>query len=368
MSLYRRLGLDRTATQEEIKQRYRLLMRTIYHPERANEEAVKKINDAYATLSDPVARREYNHTGLSKADAGSPPYSPEEFRGTAGRKKGGGAKGPPRPPENFDGPAWAGELWPEETSHRWIYMRINELKKSGAQMTPFRVRAAAALIELKLPCTVELIDAIGTLPSRERWATVRRLLMQNRELASLPRLVQLIGEAEDSARFKVLSTVAVEYGIIHPKKELLALLERSTDPAYSEMLMALIERVGLGTLVRNPVWVRATAAVSIPHGAKAAEIAVRQGAGISPKLFVAAAGLGNEHQVKSLSYLVKLEAPLEYYLQGEGLQRLEAVESSESTRSFVEAAHEELHQARINRCGIPDRLRALIEEARRGKP
>lgn len=61
---YQVLGVDKAATEQEIKQAYRKLAFQ-YHPDRnrgnpAATEKMKAINEAYATLSNPDKRREYD--------------------------------------------------------------------------------------------------------------------------------------------------------------------------------------------------------------------------------------------------------------------------------------------------------------------
>jgi curved DNA-binding protein CbpA len=61
---YQILGIDKTASSEEIKTAYRRLAFQ-YHPDRnagdaAATEKMKEINEAYATLSSPEKRREYD--------------------------------------------------------------------------------------------------------------------------------------------------------------------------------------------------------------------------------------------------------------------------------------------------------------------
>jgi len=58
---YKTLGVSEDATSEEIKKTYRKLAFQ-YHPDRnpGNEETMKEVNEAYAVLSDPGKRREYD--------------------------------------------------------------------------------------------------------------------------------------------------------------------------------------------------------------------------------------------------------------------------------------------------------------------
>jgi len=66
-SLYDILGVDRRATQEEIKQAYRRLARETHPDVRRDDpqatERFKEVNEAYAVLSDPAKRTQYDRYG-----------------------------------------------------------------------------------------------------------------------------------------------------------------------------------------------------------------------------------------------------------------------------------------------------------------
>src|SRR5918998_6895003 len=64
---YKTLGVDKKASDDEIKKAYRKLARQ-YHPDtnhgdKAAEERFKEVQSAYAVLSDPAKRKEYDSGG-----------------------------------------------------------------------------------------------------------------------------------------------------------------------------------------------------------------------------------------------------------------------------------------------------------------
>ncbi len=76
---YKILGVDRNASQEEIKRAFRKLTRK-YHPDVAgkdSEEKFKEINEAFQVLSDPQKKAQYDQSGFT--DFGS-----EDFAGPEG--------------------------------------------------------------------------------------------------------------------------------------------------------------------------------------------------------------------------------------------------------------------------------------------
>jgi curved DNA-binding protein len=96
---YETLGINRGATEKEIKAAYRKLARK-WHPDlhtgkkkKDAEEKFKKINEAYEVLSDPDKRAKYDHLGSSwqAQDFGPPPGAGEDvhFYSDADLKGGG---------------------------------------------------------------------------------------------------------------------------------------------------------------------------------------------------------------------------------------------------------------------------------------
>lgn len=79
---YRTLGLDRNASQVEIKKAYRRLALR-YHPDRNQndreaENTFKEIGEAYEVLGDPEKRSSYDRFGTDQLSGG---FQPEDFFG-----------------------------------------------------------------------------------------------------------------------------------------------------------------------------------------------------------------------------------------------------------------------------------------------
>src|ERR1044072_3821392 len=83
---YKTLGVDKKASQEDIKKAYRKLARQ-YHPDTNKdpgaEERFKAISEAYDTLGDPDKRKKYDRGG-SMFGGGSSPCGGGGTSGTAG--------------------------------------------------------------------------------------------------------------------------------------------------------------------------------------------------------------------------------------------------------------------------------------------
>jgi molecular chaperone DnaJ len=68
---YKVLGVDKNASQDEIKKAFRKLAQQ-YHPDKptGDEKKFKEANEAYSVLSDPQKRQQYDTFGSADAGAG----------------------------------------------------------------------------------------------------------------------------------------------------------------------------------------------------------------------------------------------------------------------------------------------------------
>jgi DnaJ-class molecular chaperone len=77
--LYQILGVNKNATEEEIKQAYRKLAMT-HHPDRGGDEKqFQEIKNAYEVLSDPVRRQQHDNPGPFHHHHGNHEHSHFEF-------------------------------------------------------------------------------------------------------------------------------------------------------------------------------------------------------------------------------------------------------------------------------------------------
>ena len=74
---YKTLGVEKKASQDDIKKAYRKLARQ-YHPDTNKdagaEERFKEVSEAYDVLSDPEKRKKYDRGGLFPGAGGAGPF------------------------------------------------------------------------------------------------------------------------------------------------------------------------------------------------------------------------------------------------------------------------------------------------------
>lgn len=88
---YKVLGVDKKASQDEIKKAYRKLAHQ-HHPDKktGNEAKFKEINEAYQTLSDDKKRSQYDQFGSGYERAGASGFGGGGFSGFGGSSQGAG--------------------------------------------------------------------------------------------------------------------------------------------------------------------------------------------------------------------------------------------------------------------------------------
>jgi curved DNA-binding protein CbpA len=74
---YRLLQVRRDASRQVIAAAYRRLMRDTHPDHGGDADAARLLNEAYATLSDPVSRARYDRTLPSESPTRSRPLGPE---------------------------------------------------------------------------------------------------------------------------------------------------------------------------------------------------------------------------------------------------------------------------------------------------
>ncbi|MFP2932298.1 DnaJ domain-containing protein, partial [Pyxidicoccus sp. 3LG] len=103
---YQILGVDRTASAEDVKKAYRKLARK-YHPDvnpgnKAAEEKFKQLSSAFEVLSEPKKRKLYDEFGPDAEKIGFDEKKAEAYRAYKSAASSGGAGGIPYGAEGFD--------------------------------------------------------------------------------------------------------------------------------------------------------------------------------------------------------------------------------------------------------------------------
>ncbi len=77
---YKILGVDRSASEEEVKKAFRKLAHA-YHPDKSggDEAKFKEVSEAYAVLSDKKKRQQYDMGGMGGGFGGGAGFNPNDF-------------------------------------------------------------------------------------------------------------------------------------------------------------------------------------------------------------------------------------------------------------------------------------------------
>jgi curved DNA-binding protein len=155
---YTALGVERTATEEEIKTAYRKLARK-YHPdvskEPGAEEKFKEVSEAYKTLKDPEKRKAYDQLGSHKPG--------EEFR----------------PPPDWGAHFGGGGFSFEDLDLSDLFESLATGRRGGPRQRDMRIPGqdyeVTAHITLEDAFTGAMLDLNLTVPERDEQGLLQRV-------------------------------------------------------------------------------------------------------------------------------------------------------------------------------------------------
>lgn len=149
---YKILGLEKTASSEDIKRAYRKLAMQ-YHPDRGGgkeaEEKFKEVNEAYQILSDTQKRQQYDQFGSSAFNGGG--GFNQGFSGFGGFGQGGGIE------FDFGGFGGLGDIFEDFFGQAFSSVNV-EMEISPAQAVlgdQIKVSVGDEIIDLRIPAGVQ---------------------------------------------------------------------------------------------------------------------------------------------------------------------------------------------------------------------
>jgi len=145
---YTTLGVQRTASPDEVKKAYRKLAHE-FHPDKkgGNESKFKEINEAYQVLSDPTKRSNYDNFGFAYNDGGFQGGSnggTQDFWDLFNGGRGGGAQGGFEDIFDIFSGAFGGQSRPqyqESVRGEDIYLEVHTSKKDLGTKKIFEYKA-----------------------------------------------------------------------------------------------------------------------------------------------------------------------------------------------------------------------------------